>query len=689
MFNRFRKLDQNEQQELELLGGKLADVSAGLTFDDARKSRMKDNLMQAIASDQTELPMDLCVLAKGVTNFSHENYLSNHQKYQLWHAIRSAIEDGVHQSVGAFNWVSRSWRAGLASFLILVISLGIFALAPLDIRLTRAAKWTFLESVSGKVFVNRNGQIFPVDKNFNLLEGDLVFTGVDSFVTIRFLDDSVARLGADTGLAINKLYAKPDNAVSTQVELSLTDGQIWASVYNLVDKDSRFVVETDQARANVNSKAAFEMKTDRATTTLAVFDNVVDFSRKTANVSLVQPVLSGYTAAVNNDNTFQIAYSDHDIVLQKNSDTIDKWAEMNIVLDKQHEEALKQENSQFIDSSVASENSALGALAAFRDSTKALFDNTEIEQSRQRFLAAELGIIKAQQLILSANQGNDHRYQATPLMWQYKGVIRDILADYDSLKTKNADQAEQLISEMRESVGAQGKSLSLILPNEKLYTVKEVVSEAAAYFSRSDADQAEYLLAKAKNKLFEVESMINKNDLKGADIGLQVYLADLDDLVALVNKAGQAESGLFDLLEEQIKQFKVINAINKKLNNVGDNHLTQLVAKVNRDSLNKLLTIMRSYRKGGIPFVMLSDLHTTVESYFAFGAIRTNALVILDQMMRNYPEYKKLQESNTPDLEGVGTPEGIIVDFNASADIGMLAVPSAAVESKDLEGAKQ
>jgi hypothetical protein len=677
MFKKYRQLDPNEQRELELLGSKLADLSAEMTIADGQKSRMKSNLFQAIENGETELPMDLCVLSKKVLDLSEGNYLSSRQKHLIWQELKSSVEDKVQEGVGALTWFLRNWRAGMASFLIGIISLGIFALAPLDLRLTRAAKWTFLESVSGKVFVNRNGQIFPVDRNFNLREGDLIFTGDDSFVTIRFLDDSVARLGADTSLAINKLYAKPDNSVSTQVEVSLTDGQIWASVYNLVDNDSRFVVQTDYATAKVNSKAAFEMKTDEQSTTLAVYDNVVDFSKKTSNVDLVQPVLSGYTAAVNKDNNFQLAYSDHDIVLQKNSDAIDRWAEMNLTLDQQHEEDLKQENSQFIDSAVANGSGAMGALAAFKDSTKALFDNTEIEQNRQKFLAAELGIIKAQQLILDANQSNDNRHQATPLLLQYKGVIRDILANYDNLKTKDAVQADLLIAEMQESVAAEGKSLSLVLPNEKLYTVKEVVSEASSYFAFNDAGQAEYLLAKAKNKLFEVESMINKNDLNGADIGFQVYLSDLDELVAQVNKANQAESGLFDLLEEQIKQFKVINAIHNKLAGGRDTQLADLVDKVNKISLNKLISIMQSYRKNGIPFGMLSDLHNTVESYFDLSRIKTYALSTLETMMKDYPEYAQMQQDDAPNLKNVSQVQGTIVDFSASQDIGVIPLEDA------------
>jgi hypothetical protein len=674
MFEFLRKLGQEnmtaeEKADLEALGSAMAGFGEEIDLNEWIKKRIKSNLFQNIAESSLELPVGLKEVGEVLQRSGQKNYLTAGQKHLIYCRIR---ENQLEKKGWDFSMLARTFKTAVASVLIAAFGLTFFVISPFDLRLTKAAKWTFLEDVRGEVFVNRDGRILSVNKDFALEEGDLVFTRGDSFVVIRFLDDSIARLGENTSLEIKKLYARPENLVNTEVELSLVGGQLWASVYNLVDDESKFVVETENALAKVNSKAAFEMKAEDKSTTLAVFDNVVDFRKKSSRIGQVQPVVSGFKAEIDSGNVYQLSYNNHDVVVQRNLDGVDAWARMNMDLDQKHLQTLKKENEDFI-SQAASKDSLVGALADFKDNTKLMFNNANIEKARIKFNDAQVGFMKAQQILNDSGFNMDKRREALPLIYTYKTAIKEIMGNFAALQKEDAKQANQLFEQMKESVDVQRKLLSLVMPDESLYTAKYVLNEVAGNFAINDSEKAQYLLAEARDRLMEVETLINKNDLKRAEASFRSYLSDIDDLVSQMSsfKVAEVEPQLFALIDEQIKQFKVLNAIEKKLAEKDDKILLALVNRVNSSSLQKLITIFKAYRKNGIPFEMLAELKNTIGSYYPEGKEKAEALMAMTDLMKVYPEYKELQKEDTPDLNNVTNQPAVVVDFEATKDITM------------------
>ena len=677
MLNIFRKLGQTEllekEAELAVLSADLKNIGDEVVLNEWTKDKIRSNLLGNIADNQLELPENLFEVGRGVSKVAQGQYLTAGQKKLIYCSIVEAYPVGLSKT---WQFWMRTFRTALASLLIVLFSLTFLVITPIDLRMTKAAKWTFLEDVRGDVFVNRGGRILSVNKNFTLEQGDLVFTQADSFVVIRFLDDSVARLGGGTSLELNKLYARPENLASTDVQLSLVGGQIWASVYNLVDEESKFVVETENASARVNSKAAFELKTKDKTTSLAVYDNVVDFSRKSTRINEVQPVLSGFKAEVDSSKVYQLAYNDYDVVIQKNTDTVDDWAKLNMNLDKQHEQLLKDENIKFIAQVSDKDASIVGVLSDVKDTTKLIFNNAEIEQARIRFINAHLGFIKAEQIINDAGISLEKRRLALPLIYDYKSTVKDIMAEYADLQKKDATQAQKLFDLMKGNFDAQRKALSLVMPEENLYTAKFVMNEVAADFAINDSEKNQFYLAQAREKLFEVQTLIGHDDLKGAEVGFESYLTNLDNLVGQINKvkADNVESQLFDLINEQVKQFKVLNDMEKKLAEKDDKILLALVKRVNSSNLEKLLVVFKSYRKNGVPFEVLSELNNTIENYFPVGDERNNSLLAMKDLMKTYPEYQELKQPVMPEIPAIEvSPDkvGLILDFQATQDVSV------------------
>lgn len=664
MWKKFRQ--SGDADNLEAFKG-LSDDLGHLGNEDlllpSQKALMKANILEAIeaAESTVKLSDDQFTLAERVRAVSDGKLLSNYQKDLIYEGIMQRLNEKKF-SWRDVLWAFRSWKSSVATLMIGLFALASFAVAPFELRVTRASKWTFLEDVQGEVFVNRNGRVMNVDKDFALEEGDLVFTRVGSFVTIRYLDDSVTRLGENTSLEIKKLYVRPDNAVQTQVELSLLGGYLWASVYNLIDNESSFIIETENARADVSNKAAFEIKSNSDTTVLTVFDNVVDVTKKDQSTN-IQPVVAGFKAEIK-DNPVHLASLPDDILIEKNSSSADQWVITNLDLDKKHQEKLKEENLEFAANSTASENT-LGILADFKDTTKSLFANADIEQARQRFLEVHLGVIKAQELLDKADNNNQLRRKATPLLIQYKTAIKEIMVNFPSLYDQDPEQAEKLLAKMREEVDLQRKALSLVIPGEKLYVVKETVNEGGYYLARTSADRANYLLDRAKNRLLETQTLVGKNDLKGAEASFRTYLKGLDDLVKEVEKSqvAEIEGSLFALLDQQIKQFKALTAIESELLDKNDQRLSGLVSSVKNDSAKKLVDIVKFYRKNGIPFTTILELKNTTEQYVAKSDDKTAMLADLDGVLKSYPEYQSLPKPAET------APVEIITDQESSADL--------------------
>ena len=658
-----------KKENLDKLASDLQALGAESLLNDEQKGRMLLKIEGAAR------------LSDKLVQMAEEKYLSDGLRHRMLQAIRQTIEERGSQPFWQSWWLFRNWRSSVATFLIALFGLSIVVVSPFELRTTRASKWTFLTEVKGEVFVNRNGRTMSVDKNFVLEEGDLIFTRSDSFVTVRYLDDSVTRLGDNTSLEIKRLYVRPDNAVETEVELQLISGQIWASVYNLIDEDAHFAVETDTALANVSSKAAFEISSENSVTTLAVFDNVVDLSDKQGSKQ-VQPVLSGFKAEVK--MTEQPASGKvklATITVAKNINE-DDWAKLNLGLDKQHQKLLKDENIQLAANSTALDESLVGTIADWKDGTKALFANADIEKARQKFLSVQLGFMKAQKL-LQANDAQSRR-EATPLILQYKTGVKEIMADYQNLRAKDQGQADKLFSWMKEEIDLQRKSFSLILPGDKLFIAKEALSDAASNFAQDSAQKTEFYLANSKNRLIEMQGMIDNGDITGAEGALRSYVNGLNELVANVEKVDVAklQGSLFNLLNEQTDQVKLLASIEQKLKNKTLTDLAEAVHKVKLESVTKLVAVVKTYYSNGIPMLMVMDLKNTVITYLGRedGVVRSRMIQDLELVLQNYPEYRSVKRPQINRSAIDGQQSEIIIEVQSTEEV---ALHSAAEEQLD------
>ncbi|MFA6436554.1 MAG: DUF5667 domain-containing protein, partial [Candidatus Gracilibacteria bacterium] len=153
-----------------------------------------------------------------------------------------------------------------------------------------AAKVSGIQSFQGEVMVDRGAESLAVEDGFLVMEGDVVRTGGNGWVTLAFEDDSLVTLGPSTIVVLSRVWSDPQNEAKTAVHLDLQQGLLWATVVNLLPGESSFVINIGQretmASFSVDRKAMFDVSAlTEQPVTLRVFDQLVDFTTQAGGVS--------------------------------------------------------------------------------------------------------------------------------------------------------------------------------------------------------------------------------------------------------------------------------------------------------------------------------------------------------------------------------------------------------------------
>ncbi len=650
---------KKEDQELRNLAKSLANEALKPDLDSELQVGMKKHLLAQIRSKQVDLlPESLEKVGLDLRVQAREAVLNQYRKVGL----KESILDSIQTVIPRYGFLPR-FQGAIAGVLIFVISFVSLVFYPVDVTITKAAKWTFIESIQGEVYVSREGNLMGVNENFALQEGDIVITKSDSFVVIRYLDDSVTRLSENSLLKLNKLFALPENTTETEVQVILEHGKAWTKVTNLVGEDSSFVMETDFAKAKVKDKAAFEVSKEGLSTSVAVFENVVDVSKKSGALERTQPVITGFVAQVADDQNV-VTLTDHESVIAEEGNA--EWTEMNLNLDQEQEEKIKDQAIKSNNEVLGGKNDFLTALSDFQDLTKSIFVDPQLERLRKDFVQAHLGFIEAQNLLNSASSDNQNRTESLKYLRDYLSTVENILAQMPELKEQNAERADLLLKLIKENVEVQKKNLAVVLPRENLYLVKDYIYQVSGLLAEGQLDQIEAKLEAARNKLQEVEALINRNQLKLAQSTFKQYLDQLDQLVEFVNESDVkgVKTKLFELIREQLNQLKKLNAIEKQLKYKDEQQFLNIVQNVKMSSINKLIEIFEGYQNQAIPFELLQELYSLVDLYLYDANLEYETLVEIDKLMREYPEYKILVEEKTL-LE----MQNVMVDQESTADV--------------------
>lgn len=633
-----------------------------------QKAAMKQHLMGVIqtrAAQEDYLPNDLEQLSLRIQRMARRVFIPVRQKALMKERIFAATENSTFQEFTfgqkkAFHYFKTVLSSAMLFFFV-VTSVVVF---PFNGTILYAARSTYLDDVQGDVFVIRNGQLYPASKDFSLQESDILLTKEDSFAVVRFFDDSVVRMDANTQLELKRMYSEPFNPVATQVEVSLENGRLWTHVLNLVDERAHFSVATDRAMATVSKKAAFDLQARVSTTTLSVFDNVVDFSLKTENnkVTATKPVLSGFKAEVAQTGAIQMTRM---TVANAAADQNDSWIQSNLEKDKAHDQQIAAETEKSLENTTDNVTPPSSTLVFDKN---AVLSNDDLEAERVAFLESYHQLLVGETYLVRQQQK-----LGLELIVGFKEKVQSLAATFKNFEKDDPLNVGLLRSLVEAKIAEQRKDLANFLPWDALYPAKQLLEETELLLAKDEIEMTALQLSQAESKLFELQDLVDSGNFDQAAVMLLRYKRQVDQVALPSLKDNESQSDrLNQLFSQEVSQMKVLTLLEKSL---GQDQASLLadVRTVRHNILQKLIRALKAFDSAAsVP--VLQDLKALLETYATAAATYDKVFVSsLNKMLDDYqrqqaaeenavveplhdaPEVPVVQEPATPD-QGSQTP---------------------------------
>lgn len=625
--------DDKSIAELENSLCQFADVDLNVVDSSNLKRRL---LIAAERNVRDEfLPFSLKRLVVAIQNIGQKTLPSLSASLKLKNKLMDFIEYtapvGFTGSVfGGFRYFQTIFASVL---LFLFVLTGVFL--PLRVPITHAARSNYFEEVTGNVFVLRSGQLLKAGQNFTLQASDVIVTKENSFASVRFFDDSVSRLDSNTQLELKRLYTEPLNPIATQVELLLQEGSLWSRVLNLVDENSLFKVETAKVSTTVSKKATFNLSAHFYETTLAVFDNMVDFAFVDDFSSGRKSVLAGFKTHVSSDGAVRTSLINDE---NEANGKISDWVEVNLKLDKIHNDKVAQEKTNALTALVPSPDLPKQTLSPPKEK---VFTNHEIEKLRLQFLDAEKRFLLGETFLT-----RDHGEVGLKLISEFKNTVKTItlrLKDFEKIDLLNSGLLRSMIES---KVGKLRKDLATLLPGDALYLVKEIVNETELLLANSYVDRTAMRLSQLMDMLLDVQELIKRARLDEAAKVLHAYERHIERLVLQISDENLDEfnNKFISLFNQQITQIKALTSIEKSLYKMQDK-LLPVVQSLRHAMLQKILVVSQD-TEGMLPVDLLRQLKDLLQTYVTDGAYDKEFVSILNKLLNKRSENESTSDKN-------------------------------------------
>lgn len=583
MFKFFKQSEKptTSEEDIRKLECEMRSI-ANVDIDFEMKDALKRHLFTYIKEEKVEefVPMGLESLGKNVGLEAKKVSIPEWAKFVLRERVLDFVETSRGwSSFGAAERGGNKFVGAIASLVLVIFVVSIVAVYPYKVPVTYA-KATYLDKVSGDVVVIRQSTMMKGEVNMALKEGDQIFTKGNSFATIRFFDDSLSRMGENTNVAVKRLYREPINPVITSVELYLNEGRVWTKVINLIDK-SDFSIETDNIKAGVEKKAAFDLYSMNESTELTVLDNVVKLVPKRDSMETPRTIIAGHKAQISGDTLANVRIEKlprYDLINENSS----AWVAANLSDDTAYEESLIEDKEQMIG------NDGQGALESSIEvmGEGTVLNDEQAEAMRKNFIEAYKGLISAEALLVrgAKQEGIDG-------LKDFKRTTTDIIAYLPELSVRNEVEANMLHGIMQEKVSMQLKDFGSFKPGNELYRVKEALQELDIALATTDLNRVEIQLDQAEGLLLEIEGLLKDGKTNLASSLLKRYQNKINSISLRLSEDNkeQISESFMTIAERQVQQMKVLTAIDHSIIYLDHRDFRDKVRAVREDTLRKFV----------------------------------------------------------------------------------------------------
>lgn len=506
-------------------------------------------------------------------------------------------EEGIFAGFGV--WYKRA----SALVVLTVFALTIVVVTP-EKHAVVYAKPTFLENLTGEVFVKRQLKMVKAYPNMMLLEGDIVVSEGGSSATIRFFDDSVGRINEYTRLKISKLSYDSTRPVFSQVGVFLEDGRLWAKVMRLAD-DSSFEVSTRNLSAEVDSKAAFDVSVDAESTKVAVFENVVKVSPGNESSGPCKTVIAGYRAEVAGSGVTVSDVREANVTIEKMPrnevfKTNNEWVAANLNNDREYTRELIADRENVIETGRVIEGAEVKSM---------LLPGTEgpegkFEEAYGLLMTAESQLVRGEKEAAAAG------------LERFSAMMKELVAELPDLAVEDAAAAASLRTLMQERIALQLKELSSFLPDNNLYKAKETLQEMELLLAETEVKRAEIRLRQAGDILLEIETLIASDQAHLASTLLKKYQNKTNNITLklTVENVREVKERFVPLIEGQAGHMKTLMAIENSIIYLNQNDLKEKVKDVREDTLRKFVTALEQMPEM-VPADVLYDVNDLYATY--------------------------------------------------------------------------
>lgn len=433
-----------------------------------RKLLIKEKLFSEI--NRRSLFVDADRISSHVRDFSSFIHIPLFKKVLIKERIFSLIDSVVQKR---FSWTKffAFQKKIIAAVGVFVMVFSIFSFMNIDTKLVWAQGLTTLSSFSGEVLIERDGKFLRPEFGMKIYEKDGIKTSASGFAVVRFFDDSVSRLSANTEIVVSKLF-KPENSSSkSYVEVSLLGGNLWSRVVNVVNPDSSFVVQAMNVYLSAK-KAAFNVRLNGSKLNVGVFNDSVEVSEN----GHVKKVSSGEKAVkILPESSVKIASIGKD-------ENGDSWVKNNLQSDQEYliqvEKKLLSAKIESVGSFVQGDISLENSL---KDKTILFLTFDDVKKKKLELDLAEKNFVTAQIKLSDPNSGQIEKDNANNTVNDFYNQTKDFYDFAKKVGTTDQKYAEELKRYADEKVLMQKKMLSLVAPDSSLSHAKKIVDDLGEF----------------------------------------------------------------------------------------------------------------------------------------------------------------------------------------------------------------
>lgn len=415
-----------------------------------------------------------------------------------------------------------------------------------DTNVVMAETFTTLDSFSGEVFLERDGNFIDIYEGMTVYEKDRLITGTDGIASVKFFDDSISRLSADTEIIVNKLFKPQDSLVQSYVEISVTDGNVWSRVINLVEEKSSFVVQAMDVYASAK-KAAFNVEVSGEEIKINVFRNVVDV--KTSGG--VEQVVSGQKAVLSENKEVEVSKIDEN---EKGSE----WVQGNLDSDKEYltevEERLLAAKIENIETKAGDEFKSGNSV---KEEAMLFLTFDDVKKKKMELDLAEKDFIAAEVKLNDKNLTDEDLKAIDQTFATFSNTVNAFSEFVDNVSYTDSEYADELNLYLEEKILLQKKNFSLVLPDSPSYKAKEVINQLELLTVEDEQEAIKLKSVQEFSKLSEAEEVLDNGDLELATKIVDDYKSGVEGVMQTIDSLDaqdEKEGILKDELTNDVKK---------------------------------------------------------------------------------------------------------------------------------------